>query len=239
MGERYSVGKDGLDCMTLVREVAKENPDNQILQDYLAFMQNNRGNNLNFENFFASQDPASILEQNSDWQTVKADLPSGEYLVNFASPGHPDGIYGPESHGGILQVVEDASGNKDFTLSHASTASLGVEGLQEPVPLNTLRIQVDDKDFTGRDIVEGFRKDYSEHITDQTDGSRVYSKELVGKLKFFDQAGKEIKPQLEPDGSIRLGHVIQEKDLDSYFAYNSDFSKDISVMDLKFEKPLV
>ncbi|MFW0862581.1 MAG: hypothetical protein ACKKL6_03260 [Candidatus Komeilibacteria bacterium] len=232
IGKEYSVGKDGLDCMTLIKETG-ETVKNDTLTDYVEFVNTHKGDELTFTAFLEGKD---LDFQNADWETVKDNIEPGEYMVSLNSPGAS--TYGPEGHGGILRVVENSDGTKEFTMVHASTSSLMAEGIKEPIPLHELTIKIDGKEYTGRDIVEQFKKDYGDQTKVLESGAKVYSSELASKMQLFDSKGNEIKPVTLEDGSIKLGYVTKETDLDSYFKYNKDFSKDITVLSLK-DKQLV
>ncbi len=230
IGTEYSVGKDGLDCMTLIKETG-ESVENDTLKSYVEFVNTHKGNELTFTAFLEGKD---VDFRNADWETVKEQIEPGEYMVSLNSPGST--TYGAEGHGAILRVMENTDGLKDFTMVHASTSALMAEGLDEPVPLHELTIKIDGKEYAGRDIVENFKKDYGEQTKVLENGSKVYNSDLVSKMKLFDKAGNEIKPILLEDGSMRLGYVTKETDLDSYMKYNKDFSKDITVLDLESKK---
>ncbi|MFA6304797.1 MAG: hypothetical protein WCV73_02945 [Patescibacteria group bacterium] len=230
VGKPYSVGKDGFDCMTLVRQAAKENKgEYPVLDDYNRFLSVHAGKpeELKFSVFLREQ---QLKYNNASWQTVKENLEPGEYLINMESGGAA--TYGPEGHGAILTVTPD----KQFIMFHASTASLMPEGGQEPVPLHQLTLEIEGHKYQGRQIVEEFKAAYKNHITDrQSDGSKLYDKWLAQNVKFFDSQGNQVQPKLETDGSLRLGYVTKEIDLDSYFKYNQDFAKNIDVLPLNKE----
>ncbi|GEM_PF-2611539 len=238
VGKPYSIGKSGYDCMTLVRQAARENKgEYPVLDDYDKFLRDRAGKpeELKFSVFLREQ---PLKFKDASWPTVKQQLEPGEYLINMESGGGK--TYGPEGHGAILSVTDDQNGNKQFTMYHASTAALMPEGETQPVPMHELRLEVDGKVYQGREIVEKFKAEYKAHINDrQADGSKLYDKWLAERVKFFDGQGNQVKPKLEADGSLRLGYVTKEIDLDSYFRYNQDFAKNIDVLPLTKETPVL
>ncbi len=224
IGTKYSVGKDGLDCMTLIRKAGK-NIKNNILENYDEFMRTHSGNKLTFDEFLKGKE---VAFRHASWDTIKEKIKPGDYLLNLNSPG---GVtYGPEGHGAILRVVEGLGGEKKFTMIHASTAAIEVNEQEMPISLHELKIKVDGNEYSGRKIVTSFAKKFKDFMHTASDSSRIYDKSLVSRMKFFDKFGHEIHPKLQPDGSLRLGHVTKEVDLDSYFKYNKDFSKNITAL---------
>lgn len=234
VGKPYNIGSAGYDCMTLVRQAARENRgEYPVLDSYDQFLRTHAGKpeELKFSVFLKEQ---PLTFKDASWQEVKQKLEPGEYLINMESGG--GATYGPEGHGAILTVTPD----RQFIMYHASTASIMPEGGQQPISLHELTLEIDGHKYQGRQIVEEFKAAYKDHITDrQADGSKLYDKWLADHVKFFDRQGNQIKPKLESAGTLRLGYVTKELNLDSYFRYNKDFAKNIDVLPLSVGEPII
>ncbi len=226
VGKKYSMGHDGYDCMTLIKEVGKK-VKNNLLKEYVHFIDTHKGTHLTFNEFLKDK---SVDFRDASWEVVKNKIEPGTYLVNFNSGG---GVtYGPEGHGGILEVRMGPDGQKEFNLIHASTVSLKVAEHHQPLSLHELKIKVDGQTYSGRKIVTAFAKKFKNLLTRDKGGARVYKPELARKIEFYDKSGHQLHPVLEKDGSLRLGYVTKETNLDSYFKYNRDFAKNMTLLRL-------
>ncbi|MDP2586609.1 MAG: hypothetical protein Q8P32_02440 [Candidatus Komeilibacteria bacterium] len=232
VGKPYDIDPQaGLDCMTLISDAANKNLGQyKVLDDYVEYLSKNRDNSnkITFSQFFAEQNP---IFKHDNWDMVRPQLKPGQYLIALESPAGP--THGPEGHGGILTVTTEGQ----FILHHASSSAILPVGSTEPVSLHQLTLKIDGKEYSGYDIVEKFADEYKKDRSEAEDGAKIYSAELMKRLHFYKD-GQEIIPQLQPDGALRMGYVVRDLDLASYFTFNPNFSKDVSILPL-LKKPSV